>query len=53
MSMYAKGELERAIDHYQRALRGDPDHGPSRVVLKASRFHDAHITQKPLLPSLS
>jgi DnaJ family protein C protein 7 len=34
---YLQGELERAVDHYARALRADPDHGPSRTGLKRAR----------------
>ena len=32
--MYTKGDPEKALDHYKRALRGDPDHARTRVQLK-------------------
>lgn len=35
--MYEKGELDRAIDHFKRALRGNPDHSKSRIQLKRTK----------------
>ncbi len=33
----SQGELERAQDHFSRALRADPDHSVSRVELKRTK----------------
>lgn len=35
--MYEKGELDRAVDHFKRALRGNPDHAKSRLRLKTTK----------------
>eukprot|EP00039_Didymoeca_costata_P026882 m.16911 g.16911 ORF g.16911 m.16911 type:complete len:498 (+) comp5836_c0_seq2:186-1679(+) len=37
LCMYGMGELEKAQDHFTRALRGDPDHSKSRTQLKLTK----------------
>jgi DnaJ family protein C protein 7 len=32
--MFELGDIDRAIDHFKRALRGNPDHGNSQTTLK-------------------